>query len=387
MRKTTIIPALMVLFILFSSSYSYASFTDIEGNWARDPISHLDEMGVFEGVWEERFLPNESVSREAVIEIAGRAFGLDEAGKQSLYTWIDHFLPMSEEAQYQDDLLTRGELAGLVGNLLGLSDNIIVPNDWYPSFEDLDKDHPAFLYVEVLNKLGILPTYVINRFEPDRLATRAEAAFMIDSAVQLDAVEGVITEVLGSSNRIVVKTSNDEFRSLPLSDQTVIYRNGQIVTNEQLKAGDPVYALYDAQGQVRLVSLSGADSSPALLQSVTNLTQILADILTPQQIAAIINGDWQKLNDEVRYELYQEIVDRGVAPWEAEALLSQDWTSLQDMVKDRLAAQAADYLSITPEMIYAAINRDWQKVLEYAQVELAERLLSSSWLKDATRNP
>ena len=195
MRKVTIIPILTVLFILFSSSYSYAAFTDIEGNWARDAIHRLDEMGAFEGLLEDPFLPNESISRELLIEIAGRVFELDNEEKQSLYTWLDHFMPMSEEAQYQDDLLTRGELAGLVGNLLGLSDNITVPSEWYPTFQDLDKDHPAFLYVEVLSKLGILPTYVMNRFEPYRLATRAETASVIDAAVHLEAIEGVITEI------------------------------------------------------------------------------------------------------------------------------------------------------------------------------------------------
>mgnify|MGYP001409751621 CR=1 FL=1 len=387
MRKVTMIPFLLVLCILFSSSYSYAAFTDIEGNWARDAIQHLDEMGAFEGLLEDPFLPNESISRELLIEIAGRVFELDDGEKQSLYTWLDHFAPMSEDAQYQYDLLTRGELAGLIGNLLGLSNNITVPTDWYPTFQDLDKDHPAFLYAEVLNKLGILPTYVMNRFEPYRLATRAETASMIDAAVRLESVEGVITEILGSSNRIVVKTSNNEFRSLPLNDQTVVYRSGRLVTNQQLRVGDPIYALHDTEGQVRLVSLSGTEDSSALLKGLNGAAQALLDILTPEQITALINGDWQKLNEEVRYELYQEMVDRGMTPWEAEALLSQDWGSLETMAKDRLAAEAADYLEITPEMIYAALNRDWQKVLEYAQVELAERLLSSSWLKNSTRNP
>ena len=136
-----------------------------------------------------------------------------------------------------------------------------------------------------------------------------------------------------------------------------------------------------------MVSLSGTGDYPALLQGLNGAAQSLLEILTPEQITAIVNGDWQKLNEEVRYELYQEMVDRGIAPWEAEALLSQDWSGLETMAKDRLAAEAADYLEITPEMIYAALNQDWQKVLEYAQVELAERLLSSSWLKNSTRNP
>ena len=49
-------------------------------------------------------------------------------------------------------------------------------------------------------------------------------------------------------------------------------------------------------------------------------------------MAAIITGDWARVNDSLRYSLYQEFVELGMTPWEAEALLSQDWSSLEDMV-------------------------------------------------------
>lgn len=56
------------------------------------------------------------------------------------------------------------------------------------------------------------------------------------------------------------------------------------------------------------------------------------------------------------------------------------------MLQDRLTQEAADYLGVAPELVYAAVSQDWEKLLEYAQVELAQRLLTSDWLKDATTN-
>ena len=92
------------------------------------------------------------------------------------------------------------------------------------------------------------------------------------------------------------------------------------------------------------------------------------------------------LLEEVRYELYQELVDRGVAPWEAEAAINQDWSSLQLMLKERLTAETAEYLDVAPELISAALDQNWSKVLQYAQVELAQRLLTSEWLQNVLDN-
>ena len=65
--------------------------------------------------------------------------------------------------------LTRGELTGLIAKLLGLTDSHVTPENLYPTFIDVDKDHPAYMHIELVNSLGILPSYIINRFEPSRL--------------------------------------------------------------------------------------------------------------------------------------------------------------------------------------------------------------------------
>lgn len=56
------------------------------------------------------------------------------------------------------------------------------------------------------------------------------------------------------------------------------------------------------------------------------------------------------------------------------------------MLQERLTAETAEYLDVAPELINAALNRNWTQVLEYAQVELAQRLLTSEWLQNVMDN-
>ena len=151
---------------------------------------------------------------------------------------------------------------------------------------------------------------------------------------------------------------------------------------EQLEKGQNI-AVLARDDKALLIRLEEVSPAQAVLDGLNNATRALLDVLTPAQINAIIAGDWDLLEEEVSNELYGELVDRGVSPWEADALLRRDWESVRVMLQERLTQEAADYLKVAPELVHAAISQDWQKLLEYAQVELAQRLLTSDWLRDA----
>ena len=75
--------------------------------------------------------------------------------------------------------MTRALLVSAVAEALGIGPHSISLADAYPSFEDVDKDNPVFLEVEVLHSLNVLPTYIHNRFEPERLHACANRAHLI----------------------------------------------------------------------------------------------------------------------------------------------------------------------------------------------------------------
>jgi len=399
LRKSSIV--LLIAILLFSAAASAATtYSDIEANWARDAIRSLAELNIFDGIYTEAFQPNRSVTREEMIELAARCFGLTTAEKQALYSWLDHLMPMSNSDDVQGDYATRAELVAVAAKILGLADQSVNVENWYPTYEDIDRDHPLFAAVELANKLDILPTYVINRFEPDRLATRAETAFLLNAALHLDTVSGRISEIHQPSNRIIVKTLDNQYRSLPIAADTMILSKGETKRFDQIASGDQLHAYYDIDGNLALVNVETASNSGNLFQGLANLLKgwqqstaspslklndfisedtldAIGQILTPEQLMAVISGDWSNASENFRGSLFGQLVELGLAPWEAEAVLSQDWKALGDMGMDRVATLLSDYVGVSPELFYAAFNQDWAKLYEYAQMEIAQRLLAA----------
>ncbi len=249
---------------------------------------------------------------------------------------------------------------------------------FYPSFADLDPLIRAFSGGSP-KTLQVLPGHMSGRFEPYRLITRSEAAFILAQMLPLEKVAGKVAGIDGQEGRLLI----DE-RPVQLTSNT-LFLTAQGFNGEELVLGDKIEALVKGE-EALLVTLGRDNTAQILLQGLNNLTQVLADVLTPAQLSAIVAGDWDQLNEEVQYEVYEELVARGAAPWEADALLKRDWAALQFMAQERITQEAADYLEVTPELVQAALTRDWSKVLQYVQVELAERLLAGDWLQIVPKN-
>ena len=380
-----VLSLLVLVSPILGGSAALASFTDIEYNWARDAILSLDEEGLFGDLWADQFAPSQSVSHEELFTLINRAFALTEEEGESLSAWLGDLLAAHAEG------VTRGEFAAALGNVLGLGEHTDAPQGFYPSFADLNQDYPGFIGVELLQRLGLLPTHMLGRFEPYRLITRSEAAYILDQAQQLEKISGTVGEV-SEGNRQFTLTPGEGGAELVLRllGETLYISPGNLTRDiinreEQLEAGHNIRVLA-RKDQALLISLEEISPAQAVMEGLNNATRALLDVLTPAQINAIIAGDWDLLEEEVSSELYDELVDRGVSPWEADALLKRDWESVRVMLQERLTQEAADYLNVAPELVHAAISQDWQKLLEYAQVELAQRLLTSDWLRDATTN-
>ncbi len=377
MRRTTITSLLLILTIIISVPLGGAAaaqgFNDLADNWARDSIAHLAAEGLFTDLWEGEFRPHQPLQRSEALELLTRGFKLTTAERNSVGAWLkETFASELEE-------ITRGEFAAAAANVLGLGRRTAAPGGFYPSFADLDPAYPGFLAAEVLKTLQVLPGHMSGRFEPYRLITRSEAAFILAQMLPLEKVAGKVAGIDGQEGRLLI----DE-RPVQLTSNT-LFLTAQGFNGEELVLGDKIEALVKGE-EALLVTLGRDNTAQILLQGLNNLTQVLADVLTPAQLSAIVAGDWDQLNEEVQYEVYEELVARGAAPWEADALLKRDWAALQFMAQERITQEAADYLEVTPELVQAALTRDWNKVLQYVQVELAERLLAGDWLQIVPKN-
>jgi hypothetical protein len=373
------------MFLILASGTVYAAFSDIDGIWAESAIKNLEEKGLFAELWQEEFSPSASLTHAEARQLLAAAFSLSDEESAARADWLNQLLVAHPEG------ITRGEFAALLGNILGLGDHSEVPQGFYPSFSDLNVDYPGFLGVELLQRLALLPTHMVGRFEPYRLITRAEAAYILDQALRLREISGVVEEVLSDGRQIALKPAEqEEAVVLNVLAETLFVSPASLLKDpvsrgEKLSAGQQVMVLARDQ-QALLIRMDEGGAVKTVLQGLNKAAQVVADMLTPAQINALITGDWEQLGEEVRYQVYQELVERGAAPWEAEAAINQDWSSLQLMVRERLTAETAEYLDVAPELISAALDQNWSKMLEYAQVELAQRLLSSEWLQNILEN-
>ena len=380
--KALVLVFILLLSTFLTSSVGLASFSDLEDNWAKEEIFSLEEEGLFEDLWTEEFGPHNFLNHETSVKLIDRAFELSTEDVEDLADWLqDHFARDSEG-------ITRGEFVSLLANVLGLGTKQETPSGWHPSFADVSPDYPGFLGVEVVQRLGLLPSHMLMRFEPYRLITRSEVAYLIKNARELEQVSGTLVSH-DESDQVTIQNEEGREQALRLLPETLFVTDAGVakIQNPELEKDQQVMALVrDHKALLVKLDQNEQTTTQALLQGINNVTKVLADVLTPEQVSAIIAGDWEQLNEEVRYELYDELVNRGVAPWEADALLKQDWENLQTMIQERLTQEAANYLQVTPELVHSAVTRDWAKLLEYAQVELAQRLLTSDWLKGITND-
>jgi hypothetical protein len=374
MRRTTITSLVLVFMLIFPFNLSVAAaFSDIADNWARSSVTQLAGEGLFAEMWEGEFHPHQPLMRSEALELLARAFHVSEKDIASLDSWLTDAFPSDLEE------ITRGEFAAALGSVLGLGQRTSFPAGFYPSFGDVEPGYPGALAAELLKMLEVLPHHMHGRFESYRLVTRSEAAFMLDEATQFERITGEVAGIDGEEGRLLT----DE-RPIQLTAET-IFLTADGFEGDELGVGEAIEALVKDE-KALLVTLGRDHTAQVLLQGLNNLTEVLADVLTPAQLSAILEGDWDQLNEEVQYQVYEELMARGLAPWEADALLKQDWGALQLMAQERITQEAANYFEVPPELVHAALTRNWGKVLEYVQIELTERLLASDWLKLQPKN-
>jgi hypothetical protein len=159
---------------------------------------------------------------------------------------------------------------------------------------------------------------------------------------------------------------------LEVAHDASILRNSTRSQAGNLVDGDQVYVVASNSGSAQFIKANGIVTQADVMSKVTDLSK---GLVTKEQLGALVRGDWQTVRNEMKYSLYDELLQNGVRPHEAEALITQDWTALGGLGQERLAEALADQWDVPAELIIALLERDWQTAQEYGQVELTQRLL------------
>ena len=164
------------------------SFSDVpESSWFYEDVMTLSESGVVSGYPDGTYRPTKKVTTGESLKMILLAAGYPEPERVDSH-WARGYLNFAIDqgflVRYQDisDLdvnMTRGMLAKLAANALGLSD----PGT-YGTFTDTDS-----VYVEALYAAGIVGGYPDGTYRPDASVSRAEIAAIVNRIYQsLDPV-------------------------------------------------------------------------------------------------------------------------------------------------------------------------------------------------------
>ena len=164
------------------------SFSDVpESSWFYEDVMTLSESGVVSGYPDGTYRPTKKVTTGESLKMILLAAGYPEPERAESH-WARGYLNFAIDqgflVRYQDisDLdvnMTRGMLAKLAANALGLSD----PGT-YGTFTDTDS-----VYVEALYAAGIVGGYPDGTYRPDASVSRAEIAAIVNRIYQsLDPV-------------------------------------------------------------------------------------------------------------------------------------------------------------------------------------------------------
>ncbi|HEU4964771.1 MAG TPA: S-layer homology domain-containing protein [Bacilli bacterium] len=182
------------VFAAGSTNDSAITFVDVKGHWAESAISALAAKGITNGKSEDRFYPNDSLTRAEFATFLVRALNLplnQEAPQVFADVPKDSWMYGYVHTAYQNELvngksdtvfapnekISRQDMAKMIANALQVQQVPDAVKQQVDAFADQGKiaDY-AKLPVVVASYLGILSGYPDGSFAPLKNATRSEAA-------------------------------------------------------------------------------------------------------------------------------------------------------------------------------------------------------------------
>lgn len=170
-------------------------FIDVPfSHWANKQIEDLAGKGIIKGYGDDMFGPGDNVTRAHAAVMLVNALGLEYKGKTSKFTdvpsghWAEGHIAAAEEAGiingYRDgrfgpgDKITRGQIAVMVSKAFNLKHS-----GAYKNFNDVNDEHWAYKYVEILASNGVINGYSDNTFRHGEFASRAHFSVFLSKGL------------------------------------------------------------------------------------------------------------------------------------------------------------------------------------------------------------
>lgn len=184
---------------IFTAVERSKGFSDIRAHWAQASISHLANKFIIEGVSSSRFAPNASVTRGQFAVLLARSFGLEgNASAANAYKDVGSSHPMAayigsatkagiiggyENGTFRPNQnITREQMAVmLVRTLDYVKQDTAYNSNVLQGFKDRGRIS-SYAKDAVVRSIsaGLIAGVTTNTFDPQGIATRAQAAVMLE---------------------------------------------------------------------------------------------------------------------------------------------------------------------------------------------------------------
>jgi hypothetical protein len=386
LRLLTFLTAVSLL-IIFAPA-AHAASSDIQGHWSESAVRSLIQAEVLNGYPDGSFKPDQSITRAEFTKILSSAYDVHPTVATSFSDvkthWAkDYIAALSEKKVingYPDGTfrperpISRAEMATMLSRIINLGNSEEkFTMEMEPSFPDVNSDFWAFRNIEIVSRLGILPAHYRSEFQATRLASRADTAWMVNSLRELKTLRGKVLDNADGSGFLTVEAESGDVESIILTPDTVVFRNNITTTLDKINRNDSIALYPDITGSYRFAKAYGDVNKDDLLGRISAMTE---GKVTPNQVTAILAGNWDSVKEELKGGVYEQLLDIGLEPSEAEGLLVQDWEYMSELSRERLSDALSGYLGITQDLSQAILDRDMDRAKEYAKIELATMAVS-----------
>ncbi|HEX7066552.1 MAG TPA: S-layer homology domain-containing protein [Bacillales bacterium] len=162
--------------------------------WYYDEVTSLSKNDIFQGVGDNHFKPNGTVTRAQAATVFAREFNLKTSDRNTPFSdvpnnaWYSKYIEAVRKAGYMKGVghgefnpraeITRRQIAILFNRAFELTSG-----SGGPDFKDVDANDPYQQFIENLAASGITMGYEDNTFRPRQDASRAEFAVFIYRAL------------------------------------------------------------------------------------------------------------------------------------------------------------------------------------------------------------
>ncbi|WP_027339356.1 S-layer homology domain-containing protein [Halonatronum saccharophilum] len=314
-----------------------SEMSDISNHHARGYISVLVQEGIITGYEDNTFRPYNKITRAEIITMLGRSLSLDDREKG-----------------------------------MKLNENY---------YSDLNQDHWAANLISLSSRLGLVDGYPDGTFKPNNHITRAESAKLLEELRNLTIIEGEINETYPISRMLRVN-ANGRSENFRVNSNSLIGRNNRFVNLDEMLISDKAYMILNDSNEVIYLKSYGLVTQEDIAQEASDLTN---NILGADELISIVEGDWESVTPRIEQEVITSLIDQGLTMNEIQALMDRDWEHLEESGRERLIETISMVTDMPKDLIVAIYNRDWDAARDVAQNTaitrlLTEVMLSSSWL-------